>query len=135
MDSDTNGILNGADTGWGMFTNQYTQFGRPFPPPAVPTDEAFLAYEKRAGFRRREPGQARSGGHEHCRQSPHPDRPAHRRARRFASVEFHSAFLDTDQDGIPDFWETTFGQNPTNVSKQPATTTSISSATPTWKNT
>ena len=24
--------------------------------------------------------------------------------------------LDTDQDGIPDYWEITFGQNPTNVS-------------------
>ena len=25
IDSDTNGILNGADTGWGMFTNQFTE--------------------------------------------------------------------------------------------------------------
>ena len=31
IDSDTNGILNGANTQWGMFTNQYTQFSRPFP--------------------------------------------------------------------------------------------------------
>ena len=50
MDGDTNGILNGANTQWGMFTNQYTKFEHPFPLPAVPTDEAFLAYEKVLDF-------------------------------------------------------------------------------------
>jgi glucuronoarabinoxylan endo-1,4-beta-xylanase len=50
IDSDTNGILNGADTEWGMFTNLYTPFGRPFPLPPVPTDEAFIAYEKVLDF-------------------------------------------------------------------------------------
>ena len=50
IDSDTNGILNGANTEWGMFTNLYTPFGRPFPLPPVPTDEAFIAYEKVLDF-------------------------------------------------------------------------------------
>ena len=50
IDSDTNGILNGADTEWNMFTNLYTPFGWPFPLPPVPTDEAFLAYEKVLDF-------------------------------------------------------------------------------------
>ena len=50
IDSDTNGLLNGANTGWGMFTNKYTQFGRDFPLPPVPTDEAFIAYEKGMDF-------------------------------------------------------------------------------------
>ena len=50
IDSDTNGILNGADTGWNMFTNLFTEFGRPFPLPEVPTDEAFSAYEKVMDF-------------------------------------------------------------------------------------
>ena len=50
MDSDTNRILNGANTEWGMFTNQYTRFGRPFPLTQVPTDEAFMAYEKVLDF-------------------------------------------------------------------------------------
>src|SRR5208283_2802901 len=50
IDSDTNGILNGADTEWGMFTNLYTPLGWPFPLPPVPTDEAFLAYEKVLDF-------------------------------------------------------------------------------------
>ncbi|MEI6194932.1 MAG: LamG-like jellyroll fold domain-containing protein, partial [Verrucomicrobiota bacterium] len=50
IDSDTNGILNGADTGWDMFTNRFTQIGQPFPLPPVSTDEAFLAYEKVLDF-------------------------------------------------------------------------------------
>ena len=50
IDSDNNGVLNGANTGWGMFTNQYTRFSRAFPTPPVPTDEAFLAYERVLDF-------------------------------------------------------------------------------------
>ncbi len=42
IDSDTNGVLNGSDTSWGMFTNQYTRFSRAFPTPSVPVDEAFI---------------------------------------------------------------------------------------------
>ncbi len=50
IDSDTNRVLNGADTEWGMFTNLYTRVGWPFPLPPVPTDEAFIAYEKVLDF-------------------------------------------------------------------------------------
>ena len=50
IDSNTNGILDGANTQWGMFTNQYTKFGRAFPLVPVPTDEAFLAYERVLDF-------------------------------------------------------------------------------------
>jgi hypothetical protein len=50
MDANTNGILDGANTGWGMFTNLYTPTNRPFPLPPVDTDEAFLAYEKVLDF-------------------------------------------------------------------------------------
>ena len=50
IDSDNNGILNGADTGWGMFTNDYTPSGRPFPTPPVPVDEAYIAYERVLDF-------------------------------------------------------------------------------------
>jgi subtilisin-like proprotein convertase family protein len=50
IDSNTNWILDGGNTQWAMFTNPYTPFGRPFPVAAVPTDEAFLAYEKVLDF-------------------------------------------------------------------------------------
>jgi hypothetical protein len=49
MDGNKNGILDGADTGWNMFTN-ITEFSRPFnsSPPTV--DEAFIAYERVQDF-------------------------------------------------------------------------------------
>jgi subtilisin-like proprotein convertase family protein len=50
IDSNTNGILDGANTQWAMFTNDYTKFEVPFPLVTVPTDEAFLAYEKVLDF-------------------------------------------------------------------------------------
>jgi subtilisin-like proprotein convertase family protein len=50
IDSNTNHILDGANTGWNMFTNLYTQTNRAFPLPSVDTDEAFLAYEKVLDF-------------------------------------------------------------------------------------
>jgi subtilisin-like proprotein convertase family protein len=50
IDGDTNHTLNGYNTGWGMFTNNYTRFGRAFPAPPVPVDEAFIAYERVLDF-------------------------------------------------------------------------------------
>ncbi len=50
IDSDTNGILNGANTGWGMFTNQYVPLNHGFPTPPVPVDEAYIGYEKVLDF-------------------------------------------------------------------------------------
>ena len=50
IDSDTNGILNGANTDWDMFTNYFTEFGRSFPLPPVAVDETFVAYEKVLDF-------------------------------------------------------------------------------------
>lgn len=50
IDSNTNYILDGAPTGWAMFTNQFTQFEHPFPLPPVSTDEAYLAYERVLDF-------------------------------------------------------------------------------------
>ncbi len=50
IDSNTNGILDGANTKWNMFTNQFTMVGHTFPLIPVPTDEAYLAYEKVLDF-------------------------------------------------------------------------------------
>ncbi len=50
MDNNNDGIVDGADTQWAMFTNDYTPFLRRFPLIPVPTDEAFLAYEKVLDF-------------------------------------------------------------------------------------
>jgi hypothetical protein len=108
IDSDTNGILNGADTGWGMFTNDYTRFGRPFPTPPVPVDEAFLAYERVLDF---------AGVNMGLRDSVDTNIVTNVRYQTgrlisspgtMATLISALPYLDTDQDGIPDFWEYTF---------------------------
>jgi alpha-tubulin suppressor-like RCC1 family protein/subtilisin-like proprotein convertase family protein len=116
MDSDTNGVLNGSDNSWGMFTNKYTRFSRAFPTPPVPVDEAFIAYERVLDF---------AGVNLNQRDPVDSDIVTKVRAQTGRLIATPGAspllnstppYLDTDQDGIPDFWEVTFGQDPTNAS-------------------
>jgi hypothetical protein len=50
IDTNLNTILDGANTSWGMFSNQFTQFSHPFPIPPTAPDEAFIAYERVLDF-------------------------------------------------------------------------------------
>ena len=113
IDSNTNGILDGADTGWFMFTNHYTPFQTPFQPLAVTIDEAFRAYERVLDF----------AGVAMCKRDT-ADTNIVLKVRTQTGVLIPAAgtlpslnsilpYLDTDQDGIPDFWEMTF--TPTNI--------------------
>ena len=112
IDSNTNGILDGANTQWAMFTNKFTKFGQGFPLVAVPTDEAYLAYEKVLDF----------AGVNLDKRDP-VDTNVVYKVRTQTGTLINSAgalpvynstlpYLDTDQDGIPDFWEITFGEPP-----------------------
>ncbi len=112
MDSNTNGILDGANTQWQMFSGLFTSVGHPFPIIPPPTDEAFLAYEKVLDF---------SGANDPARDSV--DQLVVTNVRTQTDImdavagispvpASQPVYLDTDQDGIPDFWETTFGQKP-----------------------
>lgn len=112
IDSNTNGILDGADTGWAMFTNDLTEVGHPLPLVVVPTDEAYQAYEKVLDF---------AGPDMNKRDAV--DTNIVLKVRQQTGTILNSApgtspilnssqpFLDTDQDGIPDFWEWTFNTN------------------------
>ena len=116
VDSDTNNVLNGADTGWGMFTNQYTRLSRAFPTPPVPVDEAFIAYERVLDFAgvnltQRDPVDTKIVSKVRTQTGRLIAAPGN-----LPVLISTPAYLDTDQDGIPDFWEITFGQNPTNAS-------------------
>jgi hypothetical protein len=112
MDSNTNGILDGADTGWFMFTNHYTPFQTPFPPLAVGIDEAYQAYERVLDF---------AGPAMDKRDAADTNIVSKVRTQTGALVSSAGTlpalnstppYLDTDQDGIPDFWEITFGTDP-----------------------
>ncbi len=108
IDSDNNGVLNGSDTGWGMFTNDYTRFGHVFSTPPVSVDEAYQAYEKVLDFAGvslalRDPADTNIVGNVRYQTgritSSAPILPG---------LNSTLPYLDTDQDGLPDFWESTF---------------------------
>lgn len=108
IDSNTNGILDGANTGWLMFSNQWTPFQVPFPPLAVGVDEAFLGYEKVLDF---------AGTSMDKRDAADTNIVFKVRTQTGALISVAGTlpmlnstlpYLDTDQDGIPDFWEKTF---------------------------
>jgi subtilisin-like proprotein convertase family protein len=112
MDSNTNAILDGADTGWFMFTNHYTPFQTPFPPLAVGIDEAYQAYERVLDF---------AGPAMDKRDTADTNIVSKVRTQTGALVSSAGMlpalisalpYLDTDQDGLPDFWEITFGTDP-----------------------
>jgi alpha-tubulin suppressor-like RCC1 family protein len=122
IDSNTNLVLDGAPTGWAMFTNKFTPFAHEFPMAPVSTDEAYKAYERVLDF---------AGLSLMARDSADTNTVTGVRNQTgtFTSVSGPLPVivstllpLDSDQDGIPDYWETTFGQNPTNAdSFQPST--------------
>jgi subtilisin-like proprotein convertase family protein len=123
----TDYILNGSDTGWSMFTTNTTEFGDPFPLrypgitnatiPTATAEEAYQAYEKVLDF----------AGDQESRDSVDLTLMRHVRTQSgtfilsqsqvggWPSLSSQPTLLDTDQDGIPDYWEITFGMNPTNA--------------------
>jgi hypothetical protein len=108
IDSDTNGVLNGSDTGWGMFTNDYTPFSHPFATLPVSVDEAYQGYEKVLDF---------AGVNMALRDPADTNIVTGVRLQTgrliglapiLPSLNTLLPYLDTDQDGLPDFWEDTF---------------------------
>jgi subtilisin-like proprotein convertase family protein len=112
IDNNPFGPLNGVNTGWGMFSGQITQLGSPTPMPEIPVTitNAPQAYEQVLAFAgasllardpvdtnivagvRNKSGQiinteAQVGGWPVLKSAPLP--------------------ADTDQDGMPDYWEIT----------------------------
>ncbi len=123
----TNYILNGSDTGWSMFTNHYTPFGEAFTLPqptgtnvtfpSAAAEEAYQAYERVLDF----------AGAQASRDSVDKDTIRHLRTQSGQFISSQSQVggwpvlssqptpRDTDQDGMPDYWELTYGLNPTNA--------------------
>jgi subtilisin-like proprotein convertase family protein len=119
IDSDTNGVLNGGDTQWAMFTNQYTKLPQPLPLVRVGTDEARFAYEKVLAFAGTSLLQRDSADTNlvtGVRQQTGQIITSQNQVGGWPVLNTTPLLLDSDQDGIPDYWEITFGQNPTNAS-------------------
>ena len=116
IDSSLDGILNGSDTGFGMFSAPYTFIPDRFDNlPLVTTYTPDEAYERVLAF---------GGTAMALRDSV--DTNVVTKVRNQAGVIIDSQSqvggwptlvsttppTDTDQDGIPDYWETTFGLDP-----------------------
>lgn len=131
IDSNQDGHVNGVNTGWGMFTGTYTPSGSEFSVPGMPTDSAGTAYQRVLAASgampwRRDPMDQRIvrsvraqtgqivdfvngttfagdyltnniGGTNYIGVNPWP------------ALSSLSASLDTDNDGMPDFWEDALG--------------------------
>jgi subtilisin-like proprotein convertase family protein len=113
IDSDTNGYLNGANTEWNMFTNLYTETNQ-FPLPPVAVDEAYLAYEKVldfAGVDMFKRDFIDSNIVENVREQ---DGTILSSAGALPTLSSTLIYLDTANDGVPDFWKITYGQAVTN---------------------
>ena len=143
IDTDKNGLVNGVNNGWGMFTGPMTQLGSPLDVPDVNTDTAGTAYQRvlaqsgampwhRDAYDQRmartvlkQTGQLvdfvcatnfvgdyitnNIGGTNYIGVNPWPILTA------------AAAPLDTDSDGMPDFWEAALGLATNNAADRNAT--------------
>ena len=109
IDNNVNGSLDGVDTGWGMFADQYTPVTSPFPVQTVLTDPANLAYERVLAF---------SGASLNRDGADYQMIKGIEGSRIIDSVSAWPVLnstpapVDTDQDGMPDYWETILALNP-----------------------
>ncbi len=116
MDSNTNGILDGTNTGWGMFSGLYTPLTSRVSLPQVATDDATVAYERVLDF---------AGVSADKRDTVDTNIVAGVRNQNGAIINSQNDVSgwptlnstlpppDTDQDGMPDYWEITLGLKPT----------------------
>jgi subtilisin-like proprotein convertase family protein len=115
IDDNRNGVLDGLDTGFGMFANLYTPVPTRFDSlPLVTTHTANEAYERVLAF----------GGAWQNRDTVDLRLVNDVRLQTNGIIDSQNAvggwptlnstvpFPDTDQDGMPDFWEVTLNLNP-----------------------
>ncbi len=111
IDSDKNGGLNGANTGWSMFGSPYTQLGARFGAPPISTDPPGVACERVLSF----------VGASAARDTVDTQIVTDVRNQTGAIIDSQTqvggwptlnstaAPTDTDQDGIPNYFELALG--------------------------
>ena len=116
IDGNLNGLVDGSDTGWGMFSGPYRQRSTRCPVPPVDTDSAPTAYERVLAF----------GGASFARDAVDRRIIAGVRNQTGAIINSQNSVggfpllnstsppVDTDNDGMPDYWEESLGLNPAN---------------------
>lgn len=134
MDSNRNSALDGSDTGWGMFTGIFTQLGSRYAPlPQISADDPTTAYERVLAFvgasQSRDAADDRIirtvCNHNGCiidfisttsfvgdYITNNVSGTNYIGVNPWPALNSTAAPLDSDQDGMPDYWERNLGLNP-----------------------
>lgn len=133
IDNNKNAVLDGANTGWAMFGSPFTQLGSAFAAAPVTTDAPLAAYEKVVAFvgasqsrdavDERIVRSVRTHGGKHIDQinavafvgdyiTNNISGTNYIAVNPWPALNSAPAPTDTDQDGMPNFWEQNLGLNP-----------------------
>lgn len=115
IDLNRNGLVDGADTGWGMFSQSYTPFATPFAVPDATTEPAPVAYQRVVALSGAMPWRRDSSDQRIAstvRQQNGSIIDAVAQVGGWPTLQAEPAPADTDNDGMPDFWELANGSNP-----------------------
>lgn len=118
IDLNLNGLVDGANTGWSMFSQSYTPFVTPFDVPAATTETAPVAYQRVVALSgampwRRDTTDQRIA--QTVRQQNGMIIDAVAQVGTWPTLAAEPAPLDTDNDGMPNYWELAVGLNPNNA--------------------
>jgi hypothetical protein len=134
IDTDKDGLVDGANTGWPMFTGSYTQTNAPFDVPAATTETAGVSYQRVVALSGAMPWRRDANDQRIARtvrlqygmlvDFVGPTNQATEYAtnnilgtnyinvRGWPALASETAPTDADSDGMPDYWETAVGLNP-----------------------
>lgn len=115
IDLTLNGLVDGINSGWGMFSGSYTPTATAFAVPAVPTDSAAVAYQRvlaQAGAMpwRRDGADVRVTDTVRTLTGQIIDDIT--QVGGWPTLSSATPPTDTDNDGVPDYWEEALGWDP-----------------------
>lgn len=115
IDLNLNGLVDGANTGWGMFSVSYTPFATPFTVPTATTETAPVAYQRVVALSGAMPWR-RDGADQRVARTVRLQNgtiiDAVAQVGTWPTLVSTTAPTDTDNDGMPDYWELAVGLNP-----------------------
>lgn len=134
IDLNKNGLVDGADTGWSMFSGAYTPTNSPFAVPAATTESAPVAYQRVVALSGAMPWRRDANDQRIARTvrqqigamvdfvgatnqatdyvTNNINGTNYVGVRGWPTLVSETAPTDTDSDGMPDYWETAMGMNP-----------------------
>ncbi len=130
IDLNKNSLVDGANTGWAMFSGTYTQTNSPFSVPAATTESAAAAYQRVVALAGAMPWRRDANDQRIARTVRHQygslvdfvgaiNQPTEYitntgavGVRGWPALVSEVAPTDTDSDGMPDYWELATGLNP-----------------------